>query len=90
MTYCYDRLQLYDVVEVIHGPEAGTRAHVLEIRPNGYLTIKGVTQVGNIKSVSADFHWSSITYHFFLIGGAGPLSKRLSRFRSHSRPRLCR
>jgi hypothetical protein len=87
MTYCYDRLQRYDVVKVIHGPKAGTRGHVLEIRPNGYLTIK---EIGNIKNVSARFRWFFNTYRFFLIGGAAPLPKRLSRFRSHSRSRVCR
>jgi ribosomal protein L24 len=65
MTYCYDRLQLYDVVKVIHGLKAGRRGHVLEIRPNGYLTLKEVVQVGSVKSVSTDFRRAFNIYLFF-------------------------
>jgi ribosomal protein L24 len=46
MAFCYDRLQPYDVVKVIYGSATGRRGHVLDIRPDGYLTIKATGCVG--------------------------------------------
>ena len=84
MIYCYDCLQLYDVIKVIHGLKAGRRGHVLEIRPNGYLTVKEVVQVGSVKDVSTGLRWAFNIYLFVSIGGAPSLPKRLLRFRGHS------
>ena len=41
-TFCYDRVQLYDVIRVVSGPARGKTGHVMEIRPCGYLSIKEI------------------------------------------------
>jgi ribosomal protein L24 len=46
MTFCYDRLQPYDVIKVTHGSATGRRGHVLDIRHDGYLTIRATGSVG--------------------------------------------
>lgn len=43
-TFCYDRVRLFDIVQVMHGPMKGRTGHVVDIRPNGYLSIKEIVE----------------------------------------------
>jgi hypothetical protein len=60
-TCCYDRIQLYDIIEVVYGPMMGKTGHVVDIRPNGYLSIKEIADgfmsemLPQIKNVSNPF-----------------------------------
>jgi hypothetical protein len=47
MTFCYDRLQLFDIVNIIHGPMTGKKGHVVQIRCNGYLIIRPSAPLSN-------------------------------------------
>jgi ribosomal protein L24 len=40
--FCFDRVQQYDIVEVVHGPKKNKTGHVIAIQPNGYLWIKEI------------------------------------------------
>lgn len=42
-TFCYDRVQVYDIVQVQYGPMKGRAGHVVTILPNGYLHIREIT-----------------------------------------------
>ena len=60
-TCCYDRVQLYDIIQVVHGPMMGKTGHVVDIRPNGYLSVKEIADgfmsepLPKIKNVSNSF-----------------------------------
>jgi len=41
-TFCYDRVQLYDVIQVVNGPARGKTGHVIAIQPSGYLSIREI------------------------------------------------
>ena len=42
ITFCLDRVKLYDMIQVVDGPMKGRMGHVCDIGKNGYLTIKEV------------------------------------------------
>lgn len=55
-TFCYDRLQIYDLVKIIHGPKTNTIGHIIQIHQNGYLKIKEIAPVSNIAKVGSCIH----------------------------------
>ena len=56
LTYLYDRVQLFDFVEVVNGTTVNRTGNIVHIRANGYVTVKeiaGLTRFSTIKSEEA-------------------------------------
>jgi hypothetical protein len=76
-TCCYDRVQLYDIIQVVHGPMMGKTGHVVDIRPNGYFSVKEIADrfmsepLPKIKYVSNSFFWQSFRTYTIVFRSLG-------------------
>jgi len=58
-TFCFHRVQLYDVIQVVNGVFKGMTGYVLDIRLSGYLTIKEIAKT-RLSELSSEVRIPSI------------------------------